>query len=248
MPTVAQIAGVMETLAPRRLAENWDNVGLQVGDPLWPVEKIWLALDPLPEVVAAAAEERGAHAHHPPPPDFQAPGVFGPVHAHRAGPSNGPGKSPGHFQRPHQSRQRCRRGQRHPGPAHRSGIDRGVEPREDGRRSQADRLRFPKRTNPALSTPWFRPGPAGSATIRAAPFAAVERGTFVPGPQSTPYRGRPGEPARIDEVRIETRVDHRRLPAVLAALRKAHPYETVAFDLVPCCRRPPARGWDGWAT
>ena len=52
--TVEQIIKVMDQLAPPWLAEEWDNVGLQIGDPRLPVRRIWIALDPSPEVVSAA--------------------------------------------------------------------------------------------------------------------------------------------------------------------------------------------------
>jgi dinuclear metal center YbgI/SA1388 family protein len=55
--TVAKIIQIMDQLAPPLLAEEWDNVGLQIGDPRQPVRRIWVALDPSPEVVKAA--------HHP---------------------------------------------------------------------------------------------------------------------------------------------------------------------------------------
>ena len=58
--TVAQMIGLLDSLTPPRLAESWDNVGLQIGSRNWPVEKVWTALDPLPEVVAAA-RERGSY-------------------------------------------------------------------------------------------------------------------------------------------------------------------------------------------
>ena len=66
-PTVADIMAVMETIAPLNLAENWDNVGLQVGQGEWPVSKIWIALDPLPDVVEAAAQQKVdlLVTHHP---------------------------------------------------------------------------------------------------------------------------------------------------------------------------------------
>ena len=54
--TVAHIIRIMDRLAPPRLAESWDNVGLQLGNPAWPVHKVWTALDPLPEVVARACD------------------------------------------------------------------------------------------------------------------------------------------------------------------------------------------------
>ena len=65
--TVRNIIEAMQTIAPSCLAEKWDNVGLQVGDKDWTVKKIWIALDPLPEVVEAACS-KGVDlliTHHP---------------------------------------------------------------------------------------------------------------------------------------------------------------------------------------
>jgi len=55
--TVADIIKIMENIAPAYLAEEWDNVGLQVGKMDWPVRHIWIALDPIPDVVAAACSK-----------------------------------------------------------------------------------------------------------------------------------------------------------------------------------------------
>jgi dinuclear metal center YbgI/SA1388 family protein len=55
--TVSDIIALMETVAPPELAESWDNVGLAVGGAAWPVEKVWVALDPSPEIVRAACED-----------------------------------------------------------------------------------------------------------------------------------------------------------------------------------------------
>jgi dinuclear metal center YbgI/SA1388 family protein len=65
--TVAQIIKIMDQLAPPWLAEEWDNVGLQIGDPRLPVRRIWVALDPSPEVVKAACEKNVdlLITHHP---------------------------------------------------------------------------------------------------------------------------------------------------------------------------------------
>lgn len=54
---VAQITEILDQLAPPLLAEEWDNVGLQIGDPRLPVRQIWIALDPTPDVVKAACEK-----------------------------------------------------------------------------------------------------------------------------------------------------------------------------------------------
>jgi len=65
--TVGEIINFVEKLAPRELAEPWDNVGLQVGSRDWPVKSVWVALDPLHQVVAAAcqAEVDLLITHHP---------------------------------------------------------------------------------------------------------------------------------------------------------------------------------------
>ena len=65
--TVEKIIKAMEVIAPIRLAETWDNPGLQVGDSTWPVKKILISLDPTPLVINYAAEESVDMliTHHP---------------------------------------------------------------------------------------------------------------------------------------------------------------------------------------
>lgn len=65
--TVAQITKILDQLAPPLLAEEWDNVGLQIGDLRLPVQRIWIALDPTPKVVKAACENNVdlLITHHP---------------------------------------------------------------------------------------------------------------------------------------------------------------------------------------
>ena len=57
----------MEAIAPARLAESWDNVGLQVGHRRWPVATVMVALDPLTAVVAGACRAGAGLlvTHHP---------------------------------------------------------------------------------------------------------------------------------------------------------------------------------------
>jgi dinuclear metal center YbgI/SA1388 family protein len=73
MSTVAAIAAFLEQLAPLRLAEEWDNVGLLVGDRSQNVTKLMTCLTVTP-ASAAEAVESGADlivTHHPMP--FLAP-------------------------------------------------------------------------------------------------------------------------------------------------------------------------------
>jgi len=64
---VQDLLGVVHSLYPPDLAAEWDNVGLQVGDPTAPVERVLVALDPGTAVVQAACAQ-GAQllvTHHP---------------------------------------------------------------------------------------------------------------------------------------------------------------------------------------
>ncbi len=67
MITVSDILKYVETLAPRALKMDWDNVGLNCGSKTAPVRKILVALDPF-EHVCQEAVEMGADllvTHHP---------------------------------------------------------------------------------------------------------------------------------------------------------------------------------------
>ena len=67
MATAADILAFIETLAPRAMKMDWDNVGLLCGSKAAPVSKVLVALDPF-EGVCAEAESWGAQlivTHHP---------------------------------------------------------------------------------------------------------------------------------------------------------------------------------------
>jgi len=94
---------------------------------------------------------------------------------------------------------------------------------------------------------WFVPEEALDAT-RDAVFAAgagrigeYERcswytsgtGTFLGGEGTDPAIGERGREERVSELRVETVVPGERLNDVVAALKAAHPYEEVAYDVYP---------------
>lgn len=62
-------------------------------------------------------------------------------------------------------------------------------------------------------------------------FQTEGTGTFLPSDEANPFIGQPGKLERVAEIRVETVVPGRCTGAVIAALRKAHPYETPAFDV-----------------
>ena len=67
MATVADILSFLETLAPKSMKMEWDNVGLLCGSKQTPVSKVLVVLDPF-ESVCREAAEIGAQlivTHHP---------------------------------------------------------------------------------------------------------------------------------------------------------------------------------------
>jgi hypothetical protein len=94
---------------------------------------------------------------------------------------------------------------------------------------------------------WFVPREALDPT-REAVFAAgagrigdYERcswytagtGTFLAGEGADPSVGQVGKEERTSELRVETVVPVESAAQVVEALREAHPYEEVAFELYP---------------
>ncbi len=67
VPTVNDIIEELFSWAPEELAEEWDNVGLQVGYPHWPVKNAVIALDVTPGVLAFALQVKAdmVISHHP---------------------------------------------------------------------------------------------------------------------------------------------------------------------------------------
>jgi hypothetical protein len=106
---------------------------------------------------------------------------------------------------------------------------------------------------PRYKLVWFTPREALDPT-REAVFAAgagrigdYERcswytagtGTFLAGEGADPSIGRVGREQRVSEVRVETVVPVDRAQDVIAALRAAHPYEEIAFELYPLVQLEP---------
>ena len=69
MPTVQQFCQFLEAFAPRRLAEDWDNVGLLIGDRKRPADKVMTCLTVTPESVEEAVSQQAQLivTHHPVP-------------------------------------------------------------------------------------------------------------------------------------------------------------------------------------
>jgi hypothetical protein len=79
----------------------------------------------------------------------------------------------------------------------------------------------------------FAAGAGGIGDYERCSFYTAGTGTFFAGEGADPSIGRVGKEERVSELRVETVVPADRAQAVVDALRAAHPYEEVAFELYP---------------
>lgn len=79
-------------------------------------------------------------------------------------------------------------------------------------------------------------GEAGAGTIGEYSFCSFTTegiGRFLPSINATPHIGNPEVLESVSEERIEVVCAYTQAKHVVAALRSAHPYEEVAFDICP---------------
>lgn len=77
---------------------------------------------------------------------------------------------------------------------------------------------------------------AGGGVIgeyRYCTFSTPGQGTFQGSDKTEPYTGKAGQLEKVDELRLEVLVEKNVLSEVLSAMISAHPYEEVAYDLYP---------------
>lgn len=64
-------------------------------------------------------------------------------------------------------------------------------------------------------------------------FSSAGVGRFLPSENATPHLGKNGELNHVMEHRIEVTCKRNDAKNIVQALKKAHPYEEVAFDVYP---------------
>lgn len=64
-------------------------------------------------------------------------------------------------------------------------------------------------------------------------YSVIGKGRFVPSDKANPHIGAANELETVDEERIEVVCKKDNAKAAIEAMRQAHPYEEVAFDIYP---------------
>lgn len=64
-------------------------------------------------------------------------------------------------------------------------------------------------------------------------FSSKGVGKYLPGEGANPFIGEVGKFETVEEDRIETICPKEKVKEVIAAMKKVHPYDEVAFDIYP---------------
>ena len=232
MTSVHDIIRLMDELAPSRLAESWDPVGLQVGRKDWPVRTIWVALDPLPEVVAAACDQHVdlLITHHPllfvplKNLDFNSPigSILYQSAVHQLA-----------IYSAHTNLDQVSGGLNDI-LAKRIGLDQVdvLAPSADSESCKLV-LYVPADYEQQVLSALFQTSAGIIGPYSCCAFRNAGKGSFLPADLSRPFIGKPGEISHVDETRIETLVKKKDISAVLSHVRSRHPYQTMAYDVYP---------------
>lgn len=241
---LSELLNVLEDVAPTRHAEPWDNVGLLAGDPNQEVSRALLTIDYTPEVAEEARQQRCdcVIAYHP--PIFEAvkrlTGGSLVFDAIRRGVA---------IYSPHTALDVA------DGGTNDMLADvLGLGPAPDGRqplrltqsKSAADckLVTFvPEEAVERVAAALFEAGAGRIGNYTCCSFRSPGTGTFYGEEGSThPAVGQAGRLESAQELRLETILPMEKVTGAVQALRKEHPYEEPAFDLVQLAAPPEGKG------
>ncbi len=230
--TVNDIIAIMENIAPSSLAESWDSVGLQVGDGCWNVDRIRIALDPLPEVMEQACHDNInlLVTHHPL--------LFRPLKSLNV--STPVGKI---IQMALENKTAVFSAHTNLDSA-KGGINDFLSEKlglqntrvlQESKKDDTCKLVIfvPKQHQREVLTSLFASGAGQIGNYDCCSFRGTGTGTFRPRKGAKPFLGKIHELNEVDETRIETIVTQKDLPKILEDVIKSHPYETPAYDVYP---------------
>ena len=237
---IQDLVGLVHKLYAPELAEDWDNVGLQVGDPGAPLKRVMVSLDPGLSAVQAAhdASAQALVTHHPllfhPIKRLTPEGAVGQVLW--AAMRDGVAIISAH------TNLDCAVDGLNSWLAMRLGVQQSV-PLQPVAGDYLKLIVFvPSGHEQPVAEALFSAGAGQIGTYDQCSFRSRGEGTFRPGQGANPFVGEIGQTEHTDEIRLETIVPRRKLARVLEKMQKVHPYEEVAYDLVSLQNQVPGAG------
>ncbi|MCC3154542.1 Nif3-like dinuclear metal center hexameric protein [Hymenobacter sp. BT770] len=236
-PTVQDLARLLEAAAPLAYQESYDNAGLQCGDPQAEVKGVLISLDCTPAVIAEALR-RGCNVvvcHHPV--------IFRPLK--RLTGANeveqtliAALKNDVAIYAAHTNLDNVRGGVNDK-LAEKLGLTktRVLAPQSGTlarlityvpHREEDQQADVAGRVRAAL----YAAGAGQVGQYSECSFQTLGTGTFTPGAGTQPAIGAQHQPETVPELRLEVLLPLHRQAGVLRALRDAHPYEEVAYELI----------------
>jgi dinuclear metal center YbgI/SA1388 family protein len=230
---------ILEEIAPTRYAEPWDNVGLLVGDSNQNISKTLFTIDYTPAVADEARTKNCdcVISYHPPIFDALKRVVFpSPIYdAIRRGVA---------IYSPHTALD-VADGGTNDMLADAIGLAADRQPLRitDAKAANYKLVVFaPRDVADKVADAMFAAGAGRIGNYTSCSFRSPGTGTFFGQEGANPAVGQAGQLERADEVRIETILPISRVEQVIAALKKSHPYEEPAFDLLQLAAPPEGRG------
>lgn len=226
------IMDALERLAPRYLAESWDNVGLLVGSPAQTVEKILVCLDATEEVIDRAIVEniQMIIAHHPL--------IFKPLNHLRTDLPQGRmlAKLLKHdiiVFAAHTNLDTANGGVNDVLAEHLALTE--IRPLAISHQEPLVKLVVfvPLKHIGEVQIAIGKAGAGHIGNYSNCSFQVIGKGNFLPREGANPFIGKVGVLESVDEVRMETILPERMINKVVKAMLKAHPYEEAAYDLYP---------------
>lgn len=226
------IVNILEELAPKKIAESWDNVGLLVGDGSQPIKKVMVCLD-APEWVVEEAIENNVDmivSHHP----MFLSGLK------KINTDSSAGRKIIKLIKNNISLYCCHTNY----DITQGGLNdifakelgflnlKIIEPMITEKLFKIV-VFVPKGFEEKIMTAMSYAGAGYIGNYSGCTFRTEGIGTFKPEEGSQPFIGKHGELEEVEELRIETIIPEKLLNKVTKEMLKAHPYEEVAYDIIP---------------
>ncbi|MEA4923887.1 MAG: Nif3-like dinuclear metal center hexameric protein [Syntrophomonadaceae bacterium] len=227
---VKDMVEIIEGHFPLRLAEKWDNAGLQVGSLQYPVRRVLVALDMDQEVLRYAREHEAdmVITHHP----LLFNGLKSINYDQAAGSLiKGIVEAGITVYAAHTNLDAGERGLNQI-LAERIGLG-NIKPLDQGRTEALYKLvvYVPSDHEKTVRCAMMEAGAGHIGKYSDCSFRVKGTGSFRPLTGSTPFIGQEGILQEVEEYRLETLLPQARLDQVLSSMLRAHPYEEAAYDI-----------------